>query len=160
MMIWYIYMIYFHKRTATAGLTGDAESDEGGWSGKKDPAGRLGTSSMGNPWEIYRKHMGNPMGSTPFVRLGQEWTGKSQGPNNPTTQPLNSCFLTWYHISKMEKLRSTFHDLQELCASCDLEVERVTDGFVWKRGISSKWQFSSIFPFFRQTHILKHPHEV
>jgi hypothetical protein len=50
--------------------------------------------------------------------------------------------------------------LQELCASCDLEVERVTDGFVWKRGISSKWQFSSIFPFFRQTHILKHPHEV
>ena len=73
-------MIYFHKRTATAGLTGDAESDEGGWSGKKDPAGRLGTSSMGNPWEIYRKHMGNPMGSTPFVRLGQEWTGKSQGP--------------------------------------------------------------------------------
>ena len=111
-----------------------------------------------HPWEIHGKSHGKSL----FVRLGQEWTGKSQGPSNTTTQRLNSCFLTWYHISKMEKLRSTFHDLQELCASCHLEVERVTYGFAWKNGvcISSKWPFSSIFPFFRQTHILKHPHEV
>ena len=141
--------IFSHQRRATAGLTGDAESDEGGWSGRS-------RRSPGN--FIHGKSHGKSL----FVRLGQEWTGKSQGPSNTTTQRLNSCFLTWYHISKMEKLRSTFHDLQELCASCHLEVERVTYGFAWKNGvcISSKWPFSSIFPFFRQTHILKHPHEV
>jgi len=48
----YIY-IYSHQRRATAGLTGDAESDEGGWSGRsrRSPGNFIHGKSMGNLME-------------------------------------------------------------------------------------------------------------